>query len=283
VKNLLLFVPLLTSFGFLDPVNVAKAIGAFLIFSIAASATYVLNDSFDLESDRLHPRKRHRPFASGRIPLLHGIVVALSLLTIAFTVAPILSLHFAALLLVYVCLTIAYSLTLKQYVLIDVLTLGLLYTLRIMAGSAAVGVSVSPWLLAFSVFLFISLALVKRCSELVSLGREGRMSASGRDYEVTDLAVLWPLGVGTALSAVVVFGLFINAPETQEHYATPALLWAAALGLVYWLGRLWIKTVRGEMHDDPILFAVGDRGRIVIAGIVLVTLAAHWVVIRGLT
>ncbi len=284
VKNFLLFVPLLTSFGFLEAGHVARTTAAFFIFSIAASATYILDDLLDLEHDRLHPRKCRRPFASGRIPLLQGVIVAPSLLIVAFAAASMLSVSFVAMLLGYLCITIGYSLVLKQYILIDVLTLGLLYTLRIIAGSAAVGVSVTPWLLAFSVFLFISLALIKRCAELMSLGRSGRTGASGRDYQMTDLAVLWPLGVGTALSAVVVFGLFINAPETQDRYATPAMLWGVAFGLVYWLGRLWIKTARGEMHDDPIVFAARDRGsRVVIAGMVLVTVAARWVVLPGIS
>ena len=283
VKNLLIFVPLLTSFGFLDPGHVFTTACGFLIFSVAASANYILNDLFDLDSDRAHPRKRNRAFASGRIGVLHGAAVALCLLALALTAAPILSLKFALVLVAYLFITVTYSLALKRYVLIDVLTLGLLYTLRIIAGAAVIGVVMSPWLLAFSVFLFISLALVKRCSELVSLERAGRTSASGRDYQVSDLAVLWPLGIGTTLAAVVVFGLFINAPDTQVRYLTPNLLWLVAFGLTYWLGRLWIKTLRGEMHDDPILFAARDGGsRVAIGGMVLVTLAAHRLVLDGL-
>ena len=283
VKNLLLFVPLLTSFGFLDLGNLFTTLGAFLIFSIAASANYILNDLFDLDSDRAHPRKRNRSFASGRIGVLQGGSVALCLLALALAAAPLVSLKFAAVLVTYLAITVTYSLVLKRYVLIDVLALGVLYTLRIIAGAAAIGVVTSAWLLAFSVFLFVSLALVKRCSELVSLERAGRTGASGRDYQVTDLAVLWPLGVGTALAAVVVFGLFINVPDTQVRYLTPNLLWLVALGLTYWLGRLWIKTLRGEMHDDPILFAARDSGsRVVVGGMVLVTLAAHWLVLDAL-
>ncbi len=173
--------------------------------------------------------------------------------------------------------TTTYSWMLKAYVLIDVVMLSLLYTLRILAGSVAIGVATSSWLLAFSVFMFLSLALVKRCAELVSLAQNGTAATRGRDYRVTDLAVLWPLGVGAALSAVVVFGLFISGPETEARYASPRLLWLVAVGLVYWLARLWIKTSRGEMHDDPLVYAIKDRGsRVTMFGMVVVMLAAHF-------
>ena len=135
----------------------------------------------------------------------------------------------------------------------------------------------SSSLLAFSVFIFLSLALVKRCSELVALGQNGIAATRGRDYRVSDLVVLWPLGLGAALSAVVVFGLFISAPETQARYGTPQLLWLAGIGLIYWLGRLWIKTSRGEMHDDPIIYAIKDRGCLITSCfMILSTLAAHF-------
>ena len=163
----------------------------------------------------------------------------------------------------------------------DVLMLSLLYTLRILAGSVAVGIATSSWLLAFSIFIFFSLALVKRCSELVSLDQAGEKTTRGRDYRVTDLVVLWPLGVGAALCAVVVFGLFISAPETQARYATPALLWLVAFGLIYWLARLWVKTSRGEMHDDPVIYAIKDRGsRMTVGAMVAVMLAAHFMPIN---
>ena len=142
-------------------------------------------------------------------------------------------------------------------------------------------VPTSPWLLAFSVFIFFSLALVKRCSELVTLQQRGREATHGRDYRTTDLIVLCPLGVGSALSAVVVFGLFINADETQGRYASPQGLWLVAIGLIYWLARLWIKTSRGEMHDDPLMFAVRDFGsRITILAMIVATLAAHFLTLE---
>jgi 4-hydroxybenzoate polyprenyltransferase len=180
-------------------------------------------------------------------------------------------------LLLYLAITTTYTWLLKTYVLVDVMVLSLLYTLRIIAGSVAATVNTSSWLLAFSVFIFFSLALVKRCSELVVLQQKGRDTTHGRDYRTADLVVLWPLGVSSALCAVVVFGLFISAAETQARYLNPQILWFVAIGLIYWLARLWIKTARGEMHDDPLVFAVRDNGsRITILLILMAVLAAHF-------
>lgn len=277
LKNLLLFVPLLTAFSFMEIGKLATMVLAFLSFSLAASATYVVNDLWDLDNDRAHPRKRHRTFASARLPILHGLAIAGVILIFAFALAFAVSQAFILLLLTYLVLTSSYSWVLKEYVLIDVLMLSLLYTLRILAGSVAIGIATSSWLLAFSVFIFLSLALVKRCAELVSLEQYGTKSTRGRDYRVSDLVVLWPLGVGAALSAIVVFGLFISDPETKVRYATPHLLWLVAVGLIYWLARLWIKTSRGEMHDDPVIYAIKDHGsRIIVIGMIVVMLAAHF-------
>lgn len=274
LKNLLLFVPLLTAFSFTEMEKLTTMAVAFLAFSFAASATYIINDLWDLESDRAHPRKRLRPFASAKIPILQGITVAATALVIAFMMAFSVSKEFFLMLLLYLILTSAYSWVLKKYVLIDVLMLSLLYTLRILAGSVAIGIATTSWLLMFSVFMFLSLALVKRCVEFVSLDQK---SPRGRDYRVTDLVVLWPLGVGAALSSVVVFGLFIGAPETQSRYATPELLWLVTIGLVYWLARLWIKTSRGEMHDDPVVYAIKDHGsRMTVLAMIATILVAHF-------
>ena len=278
LKNLLVFVPLLTAFAFADAGVLADALAAFLAFSLTASATYVVNDLWDLDSDRAHPRKRFRPLAAGQLPIVRALAVAGVALVAAFALAASVGPVFLLTLAAYLAMTSAYSWVLKQYVLIDVLTLALLYTLRIVAGAAATGIAVSSWLAAFSVFVFLSLALVKRCAELVALRVAGVAATRGRDYRVDDLVVLWPLGVGSALSSVVIFGLFISAPQTVERYATPQLLWLAAVGLTYWLARLWIKTSRGEMHDDPVVYALRDRGsRIAVLAMIVVALAARFV------
>jgi len=275
-KNLLLFVPLLTAFSFL-PADLATMALAFLCFSVAASATYIANDLWDLGNDRKHPRKRLRPFASGALPVTSGVAAAVLLLGASFALSTVVNLAFSAMLLAYVVLTTGYSWFLKERVLVDVLVLSLLYTLRIVTGSVAVGIHTSSWLLAFSLFLFLSLALVKRCAELQLLQARGQAGAHGRDYRVVDLAVLWPMGLASALSAVVVLGLFINAPETRASYASPVLLWGLVILMIYWLARLWIKTARGEMDDDPVLYALKDRGsRMVVAAMVGVALCAHF-------
>lgn len=277
MKNLLLFVPLLTAFSFAEISNLASIFLAFLAFSLAASATYMVNDLWDLENDRAHPRKRLRPLASGRLSILHGLAVASAALVVAFGLALLVSTDFFLMLLFYLLLTSAYSWALKEYVLVDVLVLSFLYTLRILAGSVAIGVPTSSWLLAFSVFIFLSLALVKRCAELVSLHQSGGEATRGRDYRVTDLIVLWPLGVGAALAAVVVFGLFISAPETQVRYGAAQLLWLVAFGLIYWLARMWVKTSRGEMLDDPVVYAIKDRGsRITLCGMIAIILISRF-------
>ncbi len=283
VKNLLIFVPLVTSFQFLNLSKVAVLVQGFLAFSLVASATYVANDIWDLQSDRAHPRKRHRPIARGSISIVSGAISVLALLLAGMALAWFDSRPFAWVLVGYLTLTIVYSWALKALVLLDVLMLSLLFALRILAGSVLASAPVSTWLFGFSVFMFISLALVKRAGELVTLGQLGEPATRGRDYRVTDLNILLPLGVGTALSAIVVFCLFISAPETQIRYRSPELLWLVAFGLVYWSARLWVKVSRGEMHDDPIVYAARDlNSRLMISGMVALVLLAHFVSIRQL-
>lgn len=278
IKNLLIFVPLFTAFAFGDVAKFLSAVGAFLAFSLAASATYLLNDIWDLDNDRQHDRKKLRPFASAQIPILYGIAMSCALLIMAAMVGALISAAFAGMVLAYVVLTTAYSWTLKQYVLIDVMMLAILYTFRVLAGSVATGITVTPWLLAFSIFTFFSLALVKRCSELVSLQEKAKRGARGRDYQVGDLVVLWPLGVGASLCSVVIFGLYIGTPGAVSQYGSSNGLWLVGIGLLYWFARLWVKTARGEMHDDPIVFALRDFGsRVTVMAIVAMTMLAHFV------
>jgi 4-hydroxybenzoate polyprenyltransferase len=278
VKNLLIFVPLVTSFQFLNLGKVAALVQGFLAFSLVASATYVANDIWDLKSDRAHPRKRNRAIASGSVSIVAGALGALLLLVAGLALAWFDSRPFAGVLIVYLALTIAYSWALKALVLLDVLMLSLLFALRILAGSVLASAPVSTWLFGFSVFMFISLALVKRAAELVTLEQLGVPATKGRDYRVTDLKILLPLGVGTSLSAIVVFCLFISAPDTQVRYRSPELLWLVAFGMVYWTARLWVKVSRGEMHDDPIVYAATDlNSRLMILGMMGLVLLAHFV------
>jgi 4-hydroxybenzoate polyprenyltransferase/phosphoserine phosphatase len=283
LKNLLVFVPLLTAFGFGDRDKLMGSLLAFVALTFMASGAYLINDLRDLDGDRSHPRKRLRPLASGQIRITDAVTAALLLPGIGLAIGAAVSQSLVVMLLMYLLLTCIYTWLLKERLLLDVLMLSALYTLRIITGAVAIGVAVSPWLLAFSAFLFLSLALVKRCAELVSLRSAGETLTPGRSCRVADLVTLWPLGVGAALCAVVVFGLFINAPETQQRYATPQLLWLVAMGLTYRLARLWIKTSRDEVHDDPIIFALRDAASLwTVAGMVAVVLLAHFVLIEGL-
>lgn len=277
LKNLLLFVPLLAAFALNDVEKISSALIAFVSFSLAASATYIFNDLWDLESDRKHARKRYRPFASAQIPILHGVAVALTLLTIALASACFVSFAFVGMVMAYIVLTTLYSWALKHYVLIDVLMLALLYTFRVLAGSVATQIPTTQWLLAFSIFMFFGLALVKRCAELKSLQLAEKNATEGRDYQVQDLVVLWPLGIGASLCSIVVFGLYIGTPTATSAYRHSDLLWLVGVGLLYWNARLWIKTARGEMHDDPIVFTVRDFGsRVTLLTMVGLILAARF-------
>ena len=259
LKNLLVLVALLTSSSFGEPGKLAAAGLAFMAMCLLASATYLANDVWDVDSDRQHPRKRHRAVASGALSMARALFVAGVLLALALVIAASVSTAFLCMLLIYLGLTTAYSLALKRLALIDVITLACLYSIRVLAGAVAISVQVTPWLLAFCVFIFFSLALVKRCAELVSLTNTDTTLLPGRGYRPADLAVLWPMGVGSALCAVVVFGLFVTASPQALRYANAQLLWGVGVGLIYWLGRLWLKTARGEMDDDPLVFALRDR------------------------
>lgn len=275
LKNLLVFVPLLTAFLFWDGAAWLSALGAFAAFSVVASGTYIVNDLLDLESDRAHPRKRKRPFASGVLTPQVGLKMAFALVAGGLAVGLLLPLSFLVVLAGYLALTIAYSLVLKAYVLLDALTLAALYTLRVIGGAAVLTVEVSVWLLAFSVFIFFSLALVKRCAELGVMRQQDREKSGGRDYRVADLPVLQSVGIASSLAAIVVFCLYLGAPENAGRFRSPHLAWAIAPLLLYWVSRVWIKTGRGEMHDDPVVFAIRDRGsRLIVFAIVCCYAAA---------
>ena len=231
----------------------------------------------DFQNDRSHPRKRLRPLASGRLPIPVAFGLGLVTLSAGLSLAASQSYELLAVVVVYIITTTIYSWYLKTRVLLDVIVLAALYTLRIFGGAIAISVPVSIWLIAFALFVFLSLALVKRCSELMTLKSSGLPETPGRDYAVADLKVLWPIGLATAVASVLVFALYLTSADLLTRYGTPSLLWLVALGLFYWLGRMWIKTSRGEMSDDPLVYALKDFGsRSIIAGIVVLTLAAHF-------
>jgi 4-hydroxybenzoate polyprenyltransferase/phosphoserine phosphatase len=260
LKNLLLLVPLVAAHETGDLRLLLQAALAFLAFGFTASSVYVLNDLLDLEADRRHPRKRGRPFASGQLPIGYGIALIPILLILAAAISfAFLPDHFLLALVGYYVLTIAYSLWAKTRVMVDVLFLAGLYTVRILAGAAAVSVMLSFWLLAFSMFLFLSLALVKRYSELVVMIKERVEKVAGRGYKVEDLPLLQSLGAASGYLSVLVLALYINSPDVHPLYARPIALWALCPLLLFWISRVWMKTHRGEMHDDPVVFAARDR------------------------
>lgn len=275
LKNLLVFVPLVISHSFADPGDVLAATLAFVAFCLAASAVYVLNDLLDLPDDRRHPRKRLRAFASGEVPALHGILMVPALLAAAVALALAVSPAFLAALALYLAATTLYSFALKRIVLVDVFTLAGLYTLRVIAGSAAIGLWPTFWILAFSMFIFLSLALLKRYTELLGVRELGAMAAPGRGYVTGDLGLLSALGAAAGFLAVLVLALYINSPAVLPLYARPEVLWLLCPLLLYWVSRAWLVAHRGDMHDDPVVFAVRDRvSRAVAAAMALVILLA---------
>jgi 4-hydroxybenzoate polyprenyltransferase len=257
-KNGLVVVPLLAAHHLDRPAAVLASLIAVGAFCLCASSVYVLNDLLDLEADRAHPRKCKRPFAAGELPLSAGVVMAPVLLILAFGLGTFLSDSFIAVLACYYALTAAYSLFLKGKVLLDALVLACLYTLRIVAGAAAVEVPLSFWMLLFSIFLFLSLALVKRYAELDGLQKQGQLQAAGRGYEVSDLPILQSLGCASGYLSVLVLALYVNSPEVDALYRHPTIIWTLCVPLLFWISRVWMTAQRGGMHDDPVVFALKD-------------------------
>jgi 4-hydroxybenzoate polyprenyltransferase/phosphoserine phosphatase len=257
-KNVLVFVPLVLAHAFRLPL-LLNALLAFFCFSLCASATYVVNDLLDIEADRRHPKKRYRPFAAGDLSATSGVGIAMLFLAAAFTGAAFLPRPYLGWLLVYLMATLAYSLRLKRVVLVDVLLLSGLYTLRLLAGAAAVSVRISPWFAAFSIFLFLSLAIVKRFSELQNIRAQGGSLANGRGYLLTDIEQLRSFGTMSGLGAVVIFALYINGGEVAHLYRNPNRLWLIMPLLLLWIFRVWLLASRGELDEDPVIFAVTDR------------------------
>ncbi|MCF8162268.1 MAG: UbiA family prenyltransferase [Polynucleobacter sp.] len=259
LKNLLLFIAPLAAHQAPSADLSSMLLLAFFSFSLCASAVYIANDLFDLDSDRHHPRKRLRPFASGRVSVAKGVVLFSLLLLNAFLFAIPIGSAFVGWLLFYFLLTCAYSWGLKRVVLIDCLVLAMLYTVRIIAGAAAAGISLSFWLLAFSVFLFLSLAFVKRYAELKTHADVGRDHAHGRGYWTSDAPLVQSLGITSGYAAVVVLALYLNSDAVVKLYQQPVVMWSAVPVMLFWISWMWMKAHRGEMHDDPLLFAVRDK------------------------
>jgi len=272
-KNVLVLVPLLAAHQMGDLGALAAALLAVIAFCLCASSVYVLNDMLDLEADRTHVRKSMRPFASGELSLTTGFALVPMLLAGAAAFAAFLPEKFQLSLAAYYVLTAAYSFALKRLLLVDTVALAGLYTLRVIAGAEAVSVALSFWLLLFSVFLFLSLAFVKRYAELDALRRQQRLQAMGRGYHVEDLSVLQSLGTAAGYLSVLVLALYINSPDIQALYHRPKAIWMLCVLMLYWISRMWMTAHRGKMHDDPVVYALQDRLSLVLGLIAAITIA----------
>ncbi len=283
-KNVLLFLPILLAHA-LRPGPIIASLMAFFSFGFCASATYIVNDLLDIEADRLHPRKRRRPFAAGDLSALSGIGVIVLFLAISLTIA--LSLqqvllrvdprfaqtrpyHFLLWLGIYTVTTLAYSLRLKRAVLVDVIVLSGLYTIRILAGSAATGIQASAWLGSFSIFFFLSLAFVKRFAELENLRERGGAVAKGRGYHISDIEQLRSFGSASGYVSAAVLSLYISNLSAAQLYSHTNRLWLMIPVLLLWISRLWLLASRGELNEDPVVYAITDKSSLLLGAIVVI-------------
>jgi 4-hydroxybenzoate polyprenyltransferase/phosphoserine phosphatase len=273
-KNILIFVPLILAHAIKLPV-ILYTLAAFLCFSLCASATYIVNDLLDIEADRRHPKKRYRPFAAGNLSVTSGVAIIVLFLGLAFAGTFFLPHAFRAWLLLYLVTTLSYSLYLKRVVLIDVILLSGLYTLRMLAGGAAANVEFSPWLAAFSIFFFLSLAMVKRFSELQNVRAQGNTLSNNRGYLLADIEQIRSFGTASAYASVVVLAFYIYGTGAAGLYHHPSRMWLITPLMILWLSRVWLLASRGELDEDPVIFAVTDRMSLFIgAGIALIGVLA---------
>lgn len=269
LKNLLLFVPIFAAHQLTSADAWTSLILAFFSFSLCASSVYIVNDLLDLESDRQHPRKQNRPFASGQVPAWLGVALSPVLLIASLGLGLYVGGGFLPWLAFYFVLTCAYSLSLKRIMLVDCLALAILYTFRIIAGAAAVGHSLSFWLLAFSVFLFLSLAFIKRYAELGVQLLSGKEKVHGRGYHTADAPLIQTMGIASGYASVLVLALYLNSDAVVKLYRAPEFAWGAVPVMLFWISWMWMQAHRGEMHDDPLVFAVKDKASL-LAGVVFV-------------
>jgi 4-hydroxybenzoate polyprenyltransferase len=258
-KNMLIFTALILSHSWFNADAQQSIVLAFFSFSFSASAIYLINDLIDLEADRKHKTKRHRPLAAGTLPIQWAIIIVPILLACSFLLANQINSDFISILIIYLVLTTAYSLFLKPIAMLDVITLTSLYTLRIIAGAIAINVPLSYWLLAFSMFIFLSLALIKRFSELKNLAQQGETTSVSRGYHVDDLPAISLFGISSGYISVLVLVLYTHDLQAGTLYSHPNWLWFVAVAVLYWISYMWLLAFRGKMNEDPVLFAIQDR------------------------
>lgn len=270
VKNLLIFVPPIMAHNLLELPVVFSAIAAFFSFSFCASGVYIINDLVDLEADRQHHYKRHRPLASGTLPLHMGASMVPFLWGTSLLLALFLPVSFLLVLGSYLLITTLYSFLLKRIEVLDVVTLAGLYTVRVLAGGMACSVVVSPWLLAFSLFMFLSLGCVKRYSELFVMRQKEQEITHGRGYRASDLEMIGQCGISSGYISVLVLALYINSDVVIHFYRYPEVLWMLCPVILFWITRVWLLAHRGELHEDPIVFALHDVVSFIVAGLSMV-------------
>ena len=281
-KNALVFVPLASSGLIADGMGLARSLAAFALMSLIASSVYLLNDLLDIEADRLHPKKRNRPLASGALPIPVALAATIAAAAIGLAGSYAMGMATFSAMTCYFALTMAYSVRLKAAMIADVLTLACLYTIRIVAGAAAIGVPTSSWLLLFSVFFFLSLGYLKRFVELRSSPREEHELLSGRGYIRTDDDIVAISGISAGMVSILVLVLFAEAMGKTQSYATPQLLWLMPLPMLYWLNRIWMMARRGQVDSDPVAFAITDRKSLAVGACLgLILLAAKFAPLSG--
>jgi len=259
VKNFLLFIPAVMAHRILEIEIGIDLMVAFVCFCACASSVYLTNDLFDLPSDRAHHSKRKRPLAAGDLSISLGMTMALGLLLSAFLIATLLPEQFLVILGIYFLLTLGYSVVFKRFVALDIVILASLYTIRVFAGGLAVDVTVSKWLLGFSMFFFLSLACIKRFSELYLLKQQERLDTPGRGYRAEDLGQVSSFGSASGYLAVLILALYVSSPEVAQLYSNPTVLWLVCPVLLYWITRIWFLAQRGAVHEDPVVFAIKDK------------------------
>ncbi len=268
LKNVLVFVPLFTAQDW-DGTHWGLALVAFTAFSLCSSGVYLLNDLVDLSNDRADPRKCHRPLANKSLPLNYALVATPMLMAVGLFIGGLVRPTLLVVLVLYLVATTAYSFFLKRKVLVDVLILAGLYVLRVVGGAFAVGLAVSHWLLAFSLFFFLALAIIKRYTELADYVARGKGAPCGRGYRTDDLPVLSAMGAASGFTGVQVLALYINSSAVQQNYSTPQWLWLIPVLVLYWLARVLLLSYRGQMHDDPVVFAFEDPTSLSVGALVL--------------
>ena len=269
VKNVLLFIPLFTANQTTNIQSLSILTLAFISFSLCSSAVYIINDLLDLENDRRHPKKWNRPFATAKLSIKTGIVLIPVLIIVSLVLAWKVSLLFFVLLILYIILTSIYSLVIKKIILLDCLTLAILFTLRIFAGAAAVSIVVSLWLLVFSIFIFLSMAFVKRYAEIYIQTQHGNIHIHGRGYLTKDISLIKILGVISGCLAIVVFAFYLRSEKVLTLYSEPDLLMYVLPLLIFWISWVWIKAHRGKVNGDPIMFAIKDKTSLLVAGLIV--------------